>query len=290
MRPSAERVDQAVERSPGLFEVASFGRTGFGSQAALVVYQVVQDVPIVEAVERDDITSLSGGPEDIITALESGLLDAARPVVVGTAETLGDSPALVLDGYRKRERQFGSLVDSLSQTMAEAEPYRLYRAAHDYPGVPGVPRTRAVYSSIVALDASSSSGYADTLGPVRPELGPYSAVDGFSETFWRSAPLEDPVGQWLELRLADPRPLPYVDLEVGVDPYSGFRSSGCRWRPTEDEVDVAVDPDTGRVRVRCAARPWTGPGDRARRRGRSPVRAWSRSARSGCQVWSRAAG
>ena len=92
------------DRSPGLFEVASFGRTGFGSQAALVVYQVVQDVPIVEAVERDDITSLSGGPEDIITALESGLLDAARPVVVGTAETLGDSPALVLDGYRKRER------------------------------------------------------------------------------------------------------------------------------------------------------------------------------------------
>ncbi len=247
--PSAERVDQAVARSPGLFEVASFGRTGLGSQAALVVYAVVRDVPLVEAVERDELTTLSGGPEDVITALESGLLDARRPVVIGTQATLGDPPAMALDGYRKRERQFGRLVDSLSQTMADAEPYRLQRAAHDYPGVEGVPRTRAVYSDIEAVEASSSSGYADTLGAVRPELGPYSAVDGFTETYWRSAPLEDPVGQWLEVRLADPRPLPYVDLDLGVDPYSGVPIREVRVETDEDEVDMTVDPDTGRVRV-----------------------------------------
>jgi arabinofuranan 3-O-arabinosyltransferase len=246
---SPARVSRALARSPGLTRVARFGRTGFGNQASLVVYTVDRDVPLVEAVERDDVATLSGGPEDVMTALESGLLEADRPVVVGTGETLGAAPQLVADGYRKRERQFGRLVDSLSQTMAEAEPYRLQRAAHDYPGVTGVPRTRAVYSGIEALEASSSSGYADTLGPVRPELGPWSAADGVAETYWRSAPLEDPVGQWLEVRLAEPRPLPYVDLHVGVDSFSGVPVRRVRVEADDDRVDVAVDPDTGRVRV-----------------------------------------
>lgn len=247
--PSAARVDQAVARSPGLTHEASFGATGFGDQAALELYTVDREVRVVEAVARDDVATLSGGPEDVITALESGLLEADRPVVVGTADTLGEVPELVADGYRKRERQFGRLIDSLSQTMTETEPYRLQRAAHDYPGVSGVPRTRAIYSSVEALDASSSSGYADTLGPVRPELGPYSAIDGVAETYWRSAPFQDPVGQWLELRLAEPRPLAHVDLYVGVDPFSGVPVRRVRVETGEDTVDAAVDPDTGRVRV-----------------------------------------
>ncbi|MGZ8742991.1 MAG: alpha-(1-_3)-arabinofuranosyltransferase domain-containing protein [Nocardioides sp.] len=243
------RVSQALARSPGLTRVARFGRTGFGNQASLVVFAVDRDVPLVEVVERKDIATLVGGPEDVMTAIESGLLDADRPVVIGTMDTLGEAPQLVADGYRKRERQFGRLVDSLSQTMTDTEPYRIQRAARDYPGVPGVPRARAVYSGIESLHASSSSGYADTLGPVRPELGPYSAVDAVAKTYWRSATLEDPVGQWLELRLAEPRPLPYVDLHVGVDSFSGVPVRRVRVETDDDESDVTVDPDTGRLRV-----------------------------------------
>ena len=51
---------------------------------------------------------------------------------------------------------------------------------------------------IAGVTASSSAGYADIIGPVRPELAPWSALDGDRQTFWRPAPFADadgPVGR-----------------------------------------------------------------------------------------------
>ena len=50
---------------------------------------------------------------------------------------------------------------------------------------------------------------------MRPELGPYAAVDGLSETYWQSAPLTDPVGQWVEVRFAQPTPLDRMSVAGG---------------------------------------------------------------------------
>jgi len=252
--PSPSRVDQAMALSPGLAEVARFGSTGFGDQAAITVYAVRREVPRVEAVESAGAVSLAGGPEDVITLLEAGALDPREPVLVTT-----EDPDLVADGYRLRERQFGRLRDSQSQIMTPAESYRNARAAHDYPGVSGVDRVHAVYPEIRALSASSSSGYADILGPIRPELGPYSAVDGLPGTYWRSAPLEDPRGQWLQVRLREPQPLSHLDLTVGVDGFSGVpvrRIRVAAGDQTGEQVsEHAVDPETGAVRVPLSGAP-----------------------------------
>lgn len=248
--PSPSRVDRAIALSPGLQEVARFGATGLGDQAAITVYAVRRHVPRVEAVETAGAARLAGGPEDVITLLEAGALDPREPVLVST-----EDPDLVGDGYRLRERQFGRLRDSLSQIMTPSESYRNDRAAHDYPGVPGVERVYAAYPEISALSASSSSGYADTLGAIRPELGPYSAVDGLVGTYWRSAPLEDPRGQWLQVRLKQPQPLSHLDLTLGVDGFSGVPVRRVRVSAGDQVSEHAVDPATGAVRVELSGAP-----------------------------------
>ena len=252
--PSPARVDQALSRSPGLRQVAAFGRTGFGGQALISVYSVLRDTPRVQAVETNSIATIAGGSEDVITLLEAGVLDPARPTVV-TTPAEDDVPDLVGDGYRRRERQFGRLRDSLSQVMTASERYRNDRRAHDYPGVAGSERVAAVYPAISGLSASSSSGYADTLGPVRPELGPYSAVDGTDTTYWRSAPFENPRGQWLEVRLKQRQPLSHVDVTVGVDGYSGVPIRRIRVEAGGQVSEQAVDPETGVVRVPLSGAP-----------------------------------
>ncbi|MCZ4498239.1 MAG: hypothetical protein JWQ74_792 [Marmoricola sp.] len=255
--PSPSRVDQAIERSPGLRQVAGFGATGFGDQQAISVYAVQRDVPVVEAVDAASLETVAGGPEDLITLMEAGALAARQPAVirVGGASAETGPADLVGDGYRLRERQFGRLRDSLSQLMTPTEKYRNERRAHDYPGVEGAERVAASYPEISALSASSSSGYADTLGAVRPELGPYSAVDGVPDTYWRSAPLENPDGQWLEVRLKKPQPLAYLDLTLGVDGYSGVPVRRVRVDAGGQVSDHAVDPSTGSVRVSLTGAP-----------------------------------
>ncbi|RZI88045.1 MAG: DUF3367 domain-containing protein, partial [Microbacterium sp.] len=253
--PSTSHVDRAIANSDGLVEVAGFGTTGIGAQSAITVYRVQRDVPRVEAVSSDAVRTLRGGPEDLITALEAGSLAAREPVLVQVADATGAAPDLVADGYRLRERQFGRLRDSLSQMMTASESYRNKRRAHDYPGVDGAVRVAAAYPDIRALSASSSSGYADTLGPVRPELGPYSAVDGVPETYWRSAPLESPKGQWLEVDLKEPQPLPYLDVTAGVDGFSGLPVRRIRVDAGGQVSEHAVDPATGVVRVPLSGAP-----------------------------------
>jgi arabinofuranan 3-O-arabinosyltransferase len=252
--PTPARVDQALRRSPGLLPVVGFGSTGFGDQPLISVYSVLRDVPRVQAVQTDSLARVAGGSEDVITLLEAGVLDPDRPAVV--AEPTEDAPPdAVADGYRRRERQFGRLRDSLSQVMAASEHYRNPRKAHDYPGVAGMKRVVAAYPDISGLAASSSSGYADTLGPVRPELGPYSAVDGLDTTYWRSAPFENPRGQWLEVRLKQPEPLTHVDVAVGVDGYSGVPIRRIRVDAAGQVSDHVVDPQTGVVRVQLNGSP-----------------------------------
>ena len=267
--PDPARVDLAVSRSPGLVPAASFGRSGFGEQPMIDVYRVDREVSRVHAVDLDDVTTLAGGPEDVLTALESGALDPESPVVIAGEEHWPTvSPDVVADGYRKRERSFGRLEDALSEVMARDEPYRLVRSAHDYPGVPATERVYARYDGVASVTASTSGGYADTLGPVRPELGPYAAVDGLPETYWQSSPLTDPggpVGRGA-LRRAH-RARDRISVQAGVDGFTGAAGPpGARSTPGDQSSDAEVDPATGLVEVR-PRRP-TGrprPGDRDRR-------------------------
>ena len=248
--PDPARVDLAVSRSPGLVPAASFGRTGFGEQPLIDVYRVDRAVSRVEAVHLDDVTTLAGGPEDVLTALESATLDPESPVVItGETNWPQQPPDVVADGYRKRERSFGRLKDALGVVMARDEPYRVVRSAHYYPGVDGVELVQARYDGVASITASTSGGYADMLGPVRPEVGPYAAVDGLAETYWQSSPLTEPVGQWVEVRFSQPT------LWTGSPSRSASTGSSeppiCRARvDVGDQPRTAtVDPATGLVEI-----------------------------------------
>ncbi|WP_193614399.1 alpha-(1-_3)-arabinofuranosyltransferase domain-containing protein [Nocardioides lijunqiniae] len=248
--PDPARVDLALRRSPGLTEVASFGSSGFGDQSMIDILRVDGDVPRVEAVERDGVQTLAGGPEDILTAMEAGRLDPRTPVVMeGERNWEATAPDLVGDGYRKRERGFGRLEDAVGQVMTKDEGYRTERTANDYSGPESSRRVYAAYEGIASVVASSSGGYSDTFGPVRPELGPYAAVDGLVDTYWQSSPLLDPVGQWVEVRFDEPVSFETATVVLGVDGVTGLPVREVRVQAGDTDETLPVDPGSGTVEV-----------------------------------------
>ncbi|MDP3894606.1 alpha-(1-_3)-arabinofuranosyltransferase family protein [Nocardioides sp.] len=247
--PSSGRVDLAISRSPGLTRVAGFGSTGFGEQTLIDVYAVDGEVPLVAAAPLYDVVTVAGGPEDIISALEADALGRDQ-MTVNSAEPGWDRPPDVVgDGFRLRERQFGRVHGGASQVMGAGEQRRSDRGTTDYPGVPGAEPVVASHRGLRSVTASSSMGYADVVGPVRPEAGPHAALDGTGETAWRSAPLEDPRGQWLEVEFAEERAPAAVDVLVGVDPALGVPVRRIRVHTDDRSSEHDVDPVSGRVTV-----------------------------------------
>jgi arabinofuranan 3-O-arabinosyltransferase len=198
---ATDRVERALLDSPGLHRVAGFGSTGFGDQRLVDVFRVAGAQPQASLVDARDVVTLDGGPEDLLAALDSGVLPPSRPVVIRSGDEPGD---LVSDGYRRVERQFGRIHDAVGEVMSGSDSYRDDRPAHDYAGVPTVRRAEADYLAVDAVTASSAQGYPDVFGPVLPAHGPAAAFDGRPETWWRSAALEPPTEQWLSVDLRRP--------------------------------------------------------------------------------------
>jgi arabinofuranan 3-O-arabinosyltransferase len=238
-------VDAAMAASPGLELAASFGSTGLGRQPLIDLYRVV-GVPVsaADAPLRASLPSMAGGPEDLVTMREVGLLRPERHTVIGAGV-----PDLVGDGYRRQERQFGRVHDALSQVMTAQEPYRTSRAAHDYAGVPGQRRVVARYGGAELVTASSSGGYADAFGPIRPEVGPASVVDRDRTTYWQSAPFEDPVGQWVQIEFGHDIAPRGVNVVAGVDTVSGSPVRRVTVEAGGQRQVAGVNPFTGEVRV-----------------------------------------
>ena len=239
------RVDLALANSPGISWERSFGRSGFGDQALIDIYRVEAPSFAVSAQLARSVPTIYGGPEDVFTAREAGALGPATHALVGPFE----DPDIQADGYRLHERQFGRFHDAVSEVMVPGDPSRLKRVQPDYAGVPGVERVSAGFRGVATVRASSSSGYADTLGPIRAENGPSSVADGDESTFWRSALFAEPVGEWVELRLNRARPIGLVRVVAGVDGFSGSPVRTVRVRAADREEVVSVDPKSGRAVV-----------------------------------------
>lgn len=197
-----DRAELALVTSPGLRRVAGFGRSGVGGQAMIELYRVDGATDTVSLADADGLGRLQGAPEDLLSAIDTDLLDPDRPVVI-TADA-EEGGRIVGDGYRRVERQFGRVYDGVGQVMSRADPWRLDRPTHDFPGVAGVPLATAEYVAGMEVTASSSQGNVDALGPVVPAYGPHAAVDGRPYTEWRSATLRPPGEQWLQVELDDP--------------------------------------------------------------------------------------
>jgi arabinofuranan 3-O-arabinosyltransferase len=249
--PPPERVEAALRQSQGLTLVESFDDDAGASRIDL--YRVESRVETVDLTPADEVLEVTGGPEDVVNLLEGGVIEPDRPsLLVPTAASDVDA---VGDGYQLRERQFGRTLDAVGPLLAPGDPYRLRRVVHDYAGPDGVERVTAGSRSGARMSASSSSGYPDTVGPVRPEFGPAAVVDGSEATFWRSAPLADSQGQWIEFALPAPRRVEHLDVMAGVDGLSGLPVRSIRVTAGGQSVDQDIDPLSGFARVRLSGAP-----------------------------------
>lgn len=249
--PPPDRVDLAVSRSPGLEQVASFGQAPAGPQAMIDVFRVDRSIETVSMLDEAGLARLSGGPEDVLSALEAGVLAADEAVVVGSYD---GPPAVVGDGYRRVERQFGRVHDAVSALMSPSDPLRVPREVFDYPGVAGQPRAYRRHDGVLRMDASSSSGFVDVLGAADPAEGPYSAVDGATTSSWQSASLLRPVGQWIELTLRRAEPVEQLEVLTG----NGGGLTVVREvevRAGDQVVRGTVNPVTGAVTVPLSGEP-----------------------------------
>jgi arabinofuranan 3-O-arabinosyltransferase len=240
------RVEEALANSPGLTLARRFGRFDSTQDPLIEIYRVDGSSGRPTATHTSDLPLLTGAPEDVIAARESGLLQASQHAMVGLAPR-GSAPDIVADGYRRVVRQFGRFHDATSQVMTEDEPPRGGRKVVDFAGVPGVPRVYARYGTLTSVTASSSSGYADSVGQVRPELGPASAVDGDVSTYWRSAPFQKVQGQWIQLELRRPAVVGSVKVVLGVDGGSGTPVTRVSVEVAGERRELAVDQSTGIV-------------------------------------------
>ncbi|WP_134766338.1 alpha-(1-_3)-arabinofuranosyltransferase family protein [Nocardioides sp. 1609] len=240
------RVDLALTRSPGLRKVAGFGSTGLGDQALIDVLEVEPAAQRVVAVPTSDVLTLAGSSEDVLTAMEAGVLDPTTPVVVEGEENWPVGvPDLVGDGLRKRERGFGAL-EATGPVMALDEEHRYRRAAYDFAGPESTAPLYADYGDAVStIVASSSAAYSDSFGESRPDNAPHQAFDGDDSTYWQSAPLLDPVGQWVEVRFREDVAFPGVTVSTRPLETGGAELLRVRVTAGTNDVTVPVDPETG---------------------------------------------
>lgn len=247
--PDTDAPDAAVVRAsmadlPGARVAATFGRAPDGGPL-LEVFELDQTHdPRVEVQDWEDRVVVSGGPEVVPDLRSAGLVGEGRAVVLaaGHRADVGLPADVVTDSLRLVERNFGRVHDASSGVMTTGDDYRIDRLVHDYidDALP-TGRTVAVYDGAADIVASTSGGYANVLGAVRPEEHPYAAFDRSIFTGWSSSPFSRPVEQWVELRFDEPTDVGEVSLVF--DNASGVDVTSVRVSTDERSVvaDVAGD-------------------------------------------------
>lgn len=257
-RPAVVR--QALQRSPGLTRVTSFGPVRGGPEAvderrdqgldvparALEVYQVNRRVEPVVAYDRGDVATVVGGPESLLDLAAAGLLSPAPTVLAGDAEA-GDGygPVAMTDGLRRREVSFGRSQDNVSQTHTADEPLAPSAPAHDYlPDWAPDWSTVAEYAGISSIRAATARAQVDIPGGNRSEHQPYAAMDGDPTTSWQSAPHHRSDRQWIEITLENPTNVTRVelsfDLTADVVPTTATVTAGYESQTVESFGDRMI--------------------------------------------------
>lgn len=254
--PSASTVAVALARSPGITLVRTFGQLAFGP--AVEVFRVDPVSGASTGSGADDVRDAGAAVtvtsvEDGLTAVGNSLVAPDQPMVVTGTPGWSAPVDVVGDGYRRRERDFGRVHDAVSSVMTADEPSHTGRVLPDYPEPGGARPVVARYLGIRGLEASSSRGWADTIGAVHPEDGPWSALDGDPTTAWRPGAYAGPAGQWWQVDLLRPQPIGRVSL-TGAGTWT-VRAGGVE-RTVSSEGDASVDLGgvvAGEVRVTAAS-------------------------------------
>ncbi len=250
------RVRQALHRSPGLTLTATFGpHQRFGPRTstvdggidiappALEVWTVHRAVAGPHAVPLSEVAALGGGPEDLLSLLESGVVAPGQATVLGAQAPSGTwtGPRVITDGLQRRELSFGRVHANTGPLLTAREPYRQQRAAHDLlPFEAEGLQPVAAYDGLVGVTASSSAGYPDNFGGVRLSAQPSAALDANAVTAWRSGSLTAPVGQWLEVQRQQSTDVDTVRVRLVDQPLFGPAITSLRLSTDAGSVVVPV--------------------------------------------------
>jgi arabinofuranan 3-O-arabinosyltransferase len=246
-------VAQALERSPGLRRVRSFGppvgddrvRDGLVGDRGLSVRRPAVEVFEVVGAPEEPVAvyqmsgawRLDGGPEALLQLADRGLLGTADGVVrVGDGDAGASPRAALTDGLRRRSVDVGRVRENASVTLTAAEEDR-----GRLPGLDDARQTVARWTGVRSVTASSSAADVDALLLRRADAAPFSGVDGDRRTSWMSADLSGAVGQWLQVDLQRPADLEGATITLNDDDAPDLA------RVTE--VEVRTDAGAARTRL-----------------------------------------
>jgi arabinofuranan 3-O-arabinosyltransferase len=247
-RPSMLRA--VLHDAPGLRRVAVFGPTaaaratsdrvrpgaaGLERTHAVEVYEVVGPQPSVRTLPAAGLLVVSGGPESAVDL--TGVADNPA-ILAGDGDVPDDAPALLTDGLRLRDVDFGRVRDAVSYVLTPDERAPDTRAAPlDRTPVPGPDHaTTAVMTGAATLRATSYGSRFDRT----PESQPFAAFDRDDSTGWSPEAVRDGRGQAVQLTFDHPRPIRHVDIAPMRTP---------EWRTRVSEVVVTTEHGNRRARI-----------------------------------------
>lgn len=231
--PDPVLVHQALNQSPGIVRVATFGPE-IGGDASLesedgsriIINGGWQsEVPAIEVYAVGDreraVTSevapvVVGGSEDLLPLSESGVLgvEPTRLAVDVPTDEAPGAPVILTDGLRAVERHFGRLHNGQSATLAPSDPRRLANPTRDYLPEGADPWvTWARYDGIAGVTASSSRSDANSLGVVQRGQLPFAALDRSPQTYWQASQFT--ADGWWEVQLEAPTPVAEIQVTAG---------------------------------------------------------------------------
>ncbi len=242
------RIADALLTSPGLHEVAHFGKSLVGNKKPddavsnfdspyppIEILQVGGAEPVASVVPAAGTIRVYGGPESLLTLAGLGALKG-RPVLLNSdSPGIAASQDVITDSLRRVQRNFGEIRLDYTQTLTAKAPLSSLEAANDYLEPSWLPdESVAEYHGIASVTASSSISDITAL-PGQSATGglPFAAVDGNPATSWESGGLGGPVHQWLQ-----------VDFDYPVNP-------GVIHVAFDD--NVYVGPPVSRVTVQTSA-------------------------------------
>ncbi|MCW2761006.1 MAG: hypothetical protein JWR85_1207, partial [Marmoricola sp.] len=235
----------ALARSRGVERVANFGSLDFGP--AIEIYKVTsaEVAPPLAVRPLSKAVTAASASSDVTNAVIEGLIDPGQPAIVQGDEGW-DSPAgIVGDSYRDRERNFGRVHEGEGAVRSAGEPRHGGRVVPDYPANAASRPVEAAYDGDAYVTASSSQAWTNRLGRVAAEAAPYAAVDGDTDTGWRSDYFTRARDQWLEVRWPIPHAIGKVQIRTPVD--DDRYATVTRWRVTAGKrvARATVNPFTG---------------------------------------------
>lgn len=249
------RVHQALDGSPGLRKVASFGGPLGGDvqdaisavdqkYPALEVYEVEGAAAVANIADAADPVRVYGGPESLLAMADDGALPEGPVLLDDDAPDLEGTP-VVTDSPRLVRRNFGELHQTTPTLSAEHR-----REATDVLDTGWKQyATHVTYGGGVRDVTASSSAAGDDAIPQTRKLGatPYAAFDGDRFTAWETGGWEGPSGQWLRVDFDKPRDVTSLT--------AAFVQNTASLGPPVSRVAVETENGTLEQDVRAAVTP-----------------------------------